>query len=667
MPRGQQKVILSREDLPAVSKLSDGSYGYIMRYRIISEDQNRYSHWSPVREMQVPIPGQVGGEIASVGDIAQVVWGDEEDRPSYDVFVSLDGGDYFYHGTTPTHQYSFLIEPGAITLRVAVQIESTNKERSDYITIFESEEFNISGLLILDPVDVLGVLNVSNGVAQLAWGNENQSPKYDIFIDEKLNVTEKSLVSNRATLSVLGEHGFSVGSIVEVSGDISDNLTLDESFSPGLIDSSVFSAKELSNGQIIIGGFFDTVEGAPIPHLARLNSDGSLDTSFDLGLNDYVYKIVVQPDGKILIIGQFTTVGGVPRYKIARLNSDGSLDTSFDANVDPDHLGAGTSTIYDVVLQPDGKIIIGGNIDTVGGIARRDAARLNSDGSVDTSFEVTYREGVYRMALQPDGKIVVGSFGGALDKNVYRLNSDGSVDNSFNANVSTDGNISSNVRALSIQTDGKILIGGSFDSVGGVTRGGFARLNSDGSLDASFDVIVNNDVKAIGVQPDEKVILGGSFNEISGVSTGKIARLNSDGSLDTSFIPNVSGGVDAIDIQTGGEILFAGSFTFVDGVRINRVGKLFFDETAFNGSHEIVEVPSTSSFSYNLSGSDVTLTSTEAFASGYYYAGSSFTHQFLSAIDANAISVRGRVQVESIENELSEGLTIFESEPVDLL
>lgn len=143
MPRGQQKVILSREDLPAVSKLSNGFYGYIMRYRIISEDQNRYSHWSPIRELEVPPPDPVSGELATTGSIAQAVWGDEEDRPNYDVFVSFDEQDYFYHGTTPTHQYSFLIESGSVSVRVAIQIESTNKERSNFLTIFESATVNL--------------------------------------------------------------------------------------------------------------------------------------------------------------------------------------------------------------------------------------------------------------------------------------------------------------------------------------------------------------------------------------------------------------------------------------------------------------------------------------------------------------------------------------------
>jgi hypothetical protein len=140
MPRGQQKVILPAEDLPPLSRLSNGSYGYIVRYRIISEDQNRYSHWSPIRELPAPPVSPVEGSLVINGNIAQLVWGDEEDRPNYDIFISFDGGGYIYHGTSSTHQYSLLIPYDTFSVQAKIQIESTNKIQSDLITIFTSAE-----------------------------------------------------------------------------------------------------------------------------------------------------------------------------------------------------------------------------------------------------------------------------------------------------------------------------------------------------------------------------------------------------------------------------------------------------------------------------------------------------------------------------------------------
>lgn len=143
MPRGQQKIRIPRSDLPEVSRLSDGSYGYVVRYRIISEDQNRFSHWSPIRELTMPPVTTVSGDVAVSGNILQAVWGDEEDRPNYDVFVRFNDGEYFYHGTTPTHQYSFLSEYDSVSVQVAVQVSSTEKERAAYLTIFESIEVDL--------------------------------------------------------------------------------------------------------------------------------------------------------------------------------------------------------------------------------------------------------------------------------------------------------------------------------------------------------------------------------------------------------------------------------------------------------------------------------------------------------------------------------------------
>jgi len=143
MPRGQQKVRLSRSDLPEVSKLSDGTYGYVVRYRIISEDQNRFSHWSPIRELTMPPVTQVDGDVVVSGNIIQVVWGDEEDRPNYDVFVKFDDGEYFYHGTTPTHQYSFLSLYDSLIVQIAIQVSSIDKERAAFLTIFESPEIDL--------------------------------------------------------------------------------------------------------------------------------------------------------------------------------------------------------------------------------------------------------------------------------------------------------------------------------------------------------------------------------------------------------------------------------------------------------------------------------------------------------------------------------------------
>jgi hypothetical protein len=138
---GLRKATIAKNDLPPLSKLGPDSFGYLTRYRIISEDRNRFSHWSPVFAVEVfdfeNLPGQVSGTINIIGNAITIIWDDEIDRPRYDVFVKFDEGEYFYHGTSPIHTYSIINTQDATEIFAAIQIESVNKERSDVLTICE--------------------------------------------------------------------------------------------------------------------------------------------------------------------------------------------------------------------------------------------------------------------------------------------------------------------------------------------------------------------------------------------------------------------------------------------------------------------------------------------------------------------------------------------------
>ncbi|MFZ9730469.1 MAG: hypothetical protein ACO3CX_02440 [Ilumatobacteraceae bacterium] len=320
-----------------------------------------------------------------------------------------------------------------------------------------------------------------------------------------------------------------------------------------------------SDGKILFGGLFTTVGDPAVTtnHFARLNLDGTLDTGFspDVGgsnTNPDVYAVAVQSDGKIVIGGNFTSVRGATRNRVARLNSDGSLDTSFNPNVDAD--------VNAVAVQSDGKIVIGGEFSTVGGTARTRVARLNSDGSLDTSFgSPVMNNNVNTVAVQSDGKVVVGGgftyVGAAFLTQTYlaRLNSTASRDTAFNSNVGGGCcAVNGEVNTVVVQSDGKIVIGGNFTSVGGATRNRVARLNSDGSLDTSFNPNVNGITYATLVQSDGKIIVGGSFTSVGGTTRNRVARLNSDGSLDTSFDPNEARSVFAMALQSNGKIVIGG-------------------------------------------------------------------------------------------------------------
>ena len=293
------------------------------------------------------------------------------------------------------------------------------------------------------------------------------------------------------------------------------------------------------SSKIIIGGVFSDYNFVNRQKIARLNSDGTLDTSLDpvLGPNNMIKSVAIQSNGKILIGGMFQDYNGTLRERIARINSDGALDTSFDPSA-----GA-NNTINSIAIQSDGKILIGGAFSNYNDIARNRIARINTDGSLDTSFDpgAGASDTVNSIAIQSDGKILIGgdftTYNGEDRGKIARLNSDGSIDASF---VPAGPGLNGTVYSIAVQSNGKVLVGGAFSDYNFTTRGKIARLNSDGSLDASFAPAgpgLNGTVYSVAIQSNGKILTGGAFTDYNFTTQGRIARLASDGSLDTSFIP----------------------------------------------------------------------------------------------------------------------------------
>lgn len=138
---GLRKAVVSNSNLPALIKFKENEYGYLTRYRIISEDRNTFSEWSPIFAVSAfdidNRPLSVDGTISVVGNAVTIIWDDAVDRPRYDVFVKFDDGEYFYHGTSPIHTYSLVNTINATNISAIVQIESINKQVSEVLTICE--------------------------------------------------------------------------------------------------------------------------------------------------------------------------------------------------------------------------------------------------------------------------------------------------------------------------------------------------------------------------------------------------------------------------------------------------------------------------------------------------------------------------------------------------
>lgn len=357
-------------------------------------------------------------------------------------------------------------------------------------------------------------------------------------------------------------------------------------------NNAVMTTAIQSDGKILAGGWFTTYKGVSRNNIARLNADGSLDTSFNVGtgFDGTVYAIKLQSDGKILVGGSFTSYNGITQKRITRLNTDGSIDASFV-------IGGGftipsvsdMSSVNAIAIQSDGKIIAGGRFAYYNGTSRENIIRLNTDGSVDTSFVIVIGFGgdVLTIALQSDGKIVVGgsfkTFSFDPVNYIARLKTNGALDTSFNIGTGFGGSpTAATVQSVVVQPDDKILVGGYFTTYKGVTQNRIVRLNTNGNVDTSFAVgagVDNYFVNDIALQADGKILLGGGFISYNGIARRCLARINANGSLDTSFDIGTGffgtlSNVEAISIQPDGKIVVGGYFTSYKGVDRNRIARL---------------------------------------------------------------------------------------------
>lgn len=324
---------------------------------------------------------------------------------------------------------------------------------------------------------------------------------------------------------------------------------------------TVYAVARQNDDRIVVGGQFSSVNETNRNNIARILSGGPLDLSFDPGTgpNSDVYTVAVQADGKAVIAGYFSSVNGVSRPGCARLDASGALDAGFT----PPSLASFLPTYYAVVVQPDGKVLIGGS----GGFNTTNLARLNTDGTLDST--VTVGSGtsgsIYSLALQADGKVLVGGsftlFNGSPATNLVRLEADGAVDATFDARI-LGVQFQTSVRSIIPLADGKILIGGGFTNVNGTVRTNVARLMTNGVLDASFApaLSLNGSVMTMAVQSDGKALIGGGFN-LPGAM--RVARLNTDGGLDTSFDVGAgpNGSVYQVLSLPSGDVLVGGGFT----------------------------------------------------------------------------------------------------------
>ncbi len=354
-------------------------------------------------------------------------------------------------------------------------------------------------------------------------------------------------------------------------------------------DKSVNKLIPLADGSCIAFGSFTQFNGKLVSRIAKINSKGELDTTFNsnqIGANNTVKEVLVLPDGKLLVAGNFTNYNDSSIRRMVRLHANGTVDSSFN-------IGSGfNSMVHSIVLQNDGKIIAAGSFSSYKGVSVNKVIRLLANGDLDSSFNIGINpnDNPTLVGLQADGKVLVGgefsTFNGVASNRLIRLNVDGSVDTSFNVGTGFVGF----VYAITLQNDGKILVGGSFTSFNGQSNRRIVRLNPDGSQDTSFNSglgFSSGIVRTIAVQTNGSILLGGSFSsKYNGINVKRMLRLFSNGTYDSSFPISINGEVLAIALVKGGALI-GGNFNSISGISKHRIAKLLFcqEGTIWDGTN----------------------------------------------------------------------------------
>lgn len=312
-------------------------------------------------------------------------------------------------------------------------------------------------------------------------------------------------------------------------------LNPDGSIDPGFaLDTAVTGAVATmqlqADGKILISSGSVFVSGVQ-KYLVRLHADGSLDTGYthENTMIGHPSTSVLQADGKLILGGSFNSTNpynSVTTNSIVRFNTDGSLDTTF-------HAGSGTADhgINSLSLQADGRIIAGGWFESFDGTPMFNLVRLHADGTLDPSFNTGTGTGngniIMSTSVLPDGKILIAgyfsTYNGATAHAIARLNPDGSLDTSFDPGAGA----SDYIYTCIAQPNGKILIGGRFTMYNNQPANQFARLNADGSLDPHFFISTgpNGYIGQITLQSDGKILLCGEFTTFAGIQKNYFTRL----------------------------------------------------------------------------------------------------------------------------------------------
>lgn len=490
-----------------------------------------------------------------------------------------------YRGVLGFNQTDYLANEngGKVTITVVRTNGSAERLRVNYaansLTAFDGLDFiSTSGTMYFDAGEV--------------------SKSFDIqLIDNQIEDVDRQIalsLSGANPADVLG----SAAAVVHLLDDETLNQPpgfVDTEVDPSLsVEGNVYSIVPQPDGRYLLAGDFVRVNDEPRNRIARINADGSLDTGFSskestAGANDSVLSMVHQTDGRVLIGGQFSYVNGVARNYLARLMANGMLDSSFNPGAGPEST---VLAMAETFVDGSRRLLVGGAFATFNGLSRNFLVRLTDVGQVDPSFNPSLSPNgpVHCMVIDGEGRTIIGGdftmVNGIQRMHIARILPNGVLDSTFDPGVGAN----DSVRSLVLQLDGKILAGGLFTQMGGLSAGYVARLHNNGQVDGSFVTGTGADdaVTVIAVQPDARILVGGQFKTFNSVTRHGLARLEADGSVDTTI--NLGTGansfISAISLQADRRMWLGGGFTEWDGQPANHLVRIYGGSIAGPGALE---------------------------------------------------------------------------------
>lgn len=481
---------------------------------------------------------------------------------------------------------------------------------------------NTTGSNAAVPVVMSGALAGKTvvSISALAWSSLAQCSDGSIFTwgyggvgalgnGSNVNASTPSLVSGgllspgsrflKASAGSTALHGAALmASVTPVPGTV-DPLNLN------IVGSWVTSCVVQPDGKTVIVGSFTSVGGLPRNNIARINVDGTVDTSFDPNVTGTVTLCTIQPhstgnDFSLIIGGSFTHVGNQPRQYLARLDSTGAVTTF---NPTPNDVP------QCILVQRTGEILVGGRFTYIGSTPRAHLAQFDGITGALTTFNPGANNWIDSMVEEASGDIIVGGrftiIGSSPRNYLARLSPAGVVSALFNPNPNNM------VFCVALQPDQRILVGGYFTAFNSTPRTHAARLEANGTLEPTFapdltipSTTANNWPLTINVQTDGKILVGGWFTTTNpSITRNRIARYNGDGTLDTFFDPNANHNVSNVSLQADGKIWLSGNFTSLQPPGSGPVARSLLARLHNSPAQQILSVPNTALVNWTRLGS----------------------------------------------------------------